>query len=67
MFLSGSGGTGKSHFIQTLYQAVSKKLLYHGGDPDKACVLLLGPNGISAVNVGGTTIHLALGIKLEIK
>ena len=66
-FLSGSGTTGKSHFIKTTYQAVSKELLYHGGDPDKARVLLLGPTGISAVNIGETTIHSALGIKPGIK
>ena len=63
IFLSGSGGTGKSHLIKNIYQSVSKKLLYHGGDLDKPCVLLLGPTGISAVNLGGTAIHSTLGIK----
>ena len=42
IFLSGIG-TGKWHLIKTTYQAVSKELLYHGGDPDKPRVLLLGP------------------------
>ena len=27
IFLSGSGGTGKSHLIKTIYQAVSKEFL----------------------------------------
>ena len=67
LFLSGSGGTGKSHLIKTIYQAVSKELLCHGGDSDKPRVLLLGPTGILAVNIGRTTIHSALGIKPGIK
>ena len=67
IFLSGSGGTGKSHLTKTIYQALSKEFLYHDGDPDKPRVLLLGPTGISAVNIGGITIHSALGIKPGIK
>ena len=63
LFVSGSGGTGKSHLIKTIYQAVSKTLVYHSENPDKPSVLLLGPTGISAVNIGGTTIHSGLGIK----
>ena len=57
------GGTGECQLIKTIYQAVSKELLYHAKDPDKPCVLLLGPTGVSAVNIGGTTIHPGLGIK----
>ena len=67
IFLSGSGGKGKSHLVKTIYQAVSKELSYHGGDPDKPRVLLLGPTGISSVNIGGTTLRSALGIKPGIK
>ena len=65
IFLSGSGGTGKSHVIKTIYQAVTKTLLYHSSDLDKPRVLLLGPTGISAVNINGTTIHSGLGIPLH--
>ena len=63
IFLSGSGGTGKSHLIKTIYLAVSKELLYHVKDLEKPCVLLFSPTGISAVSIGGTTIHSGLGIK----
>ena len=38
-------------------------LLYHCEVPEKPRVLLLGPTGISAVNIGGTTIHSCLAIK----
>ena len=52
IFFSDSGGTGKSHLVEVIYNAISKKLLYHCKDPDKPDkprVLLLRPIGISAV------------------
>ena len=42
-------------------------MLYHCKDPEKPRVLLLGPIGISAVDIGGTTIHSRLGIKPGIR
>ena len=57
IFLSGVGGTGKSHLVEVIYNAISKTLLYHCKDPGKPRVLLLGLTGISTVNIGGTTIH----------
>ena len=47
--------------------AISKTLLYHCKDPEKSRVLLVGPTGISTVNIGGTTIYSGLGIKLGTK
>ena len=67
IFLSGSGGTGKSHLVNVMYNAISKTLLYHCKDPEKCRVLLLNPTGTSAVNIGGTTIHLGICIKPGIK
>ena len=61
--MSGSGGTGKSHLIKTIYQVVSTELFYHSEELNKPCVLFLGPTGKSAVDVAGTTIHSGLGIK----
>ena len=46
-----------------IYNTTSKTLFYHCKDPEKPRVLLLGPTGISAVNIGGTTIHSGLRIK----
>ena len=63
LFLSGSGETGKYDLMKVIYNAISKTLLCHCKDPEKVRVLLLGPTGRSAVNIGGTTIHFALGIK----
>ena len=66
IFLSGSGGTGKSHLVKVIYNAILTILFYYCKDPEKQGVLLLGPTGISAVNTDGTTIHSGLGIKPEI-
>ena len=63
IFLSGSRGTGKSHLVKVIYYDISKTSLYHSKDPEKPSVLILGPTGISAVNIGGTVIHSGLGIK----
>ena len=62
LFITGRGGCGKSHLLRTIYQAVTKTLIYNGGDPDKPRVLLLAPTGVAAVNIDGTTIHSGLGI-----
>ena len=63
LFISCSGGTGKSHLVRVIYHAISKTLLYRCKEPEKPIALLLGPTGISTVNIGGTTIHSSLGIK----
>ena len=63
IFLSGSGGSGKSHLVKVIYNAISKTLLYHSKDTEKPRVLMLGPTGISAVNISRITIHSGLGIK----
>ena len=57
LFITGGGGCGKSNLVRAIYQAVTKSLMYNGGDPDKPRVLLLAPTGVAAVNIDGTTIH----------
>ena len=63
IFLSVSGGTSKSHLVNVTHSTTPRTLLYHCKDTEKPRVLLLGPTGISAVNIGGTTIQCGLGIK----
>jgi predicted ATPase len=64
-FITGGAGTGKSVLIRSSYQSLRK---YYESDfggsisPDKLTVLLLAPTGKAAFNIGGTTIHSALGI-----
>ena len=67
IFLSGSGGTGTSHLVKTIYQVVSNELLYHSKKPDKSRVMLLSSTGLSTVNIAGTTIYSGLGIKPGVK
>ena len=40
-----------------------KNMLYHCQNPGKPRVVLVAPTGISAVNIGGTTINSGLAIK----
>ena len=53
--------------VKTIYHTVSETLLLNYKDPEKPRVLLLGPTGVPAANIGGTTIHSALVIKLVAK
>ena len=62
MFLTGGGGCGKSHLIQTIYQSVTKLLSYRGNDPNQPRVLLLAPTGVASINIQGTAIHSGLHI-----
>ena len=41
---------------------MTKTSLYYSNNHGKVRVLLLGPTGISAVNINGTTIYFGLGI-----
>ena len=65
IFVSGTAETGESHLVKVIYNAISKTLLCHYKDPEKPRVILLGPTGISAVNIVGkyTTNHSSLAIK----
>ena len=35
LFISASGGVGKTHLVKTIYQSITKLLQYHGGPPEK--------------------------------
>ena len=62
-FFQAVQGTSKSHLVKVIFHAISKTLLYHCKDPENPRVLLLGPTGISVVNIDGTIIHSGFGIK----
>ena len=62
IFITGKGGCGKSHLIRTLYHYLTKTLSYHAKNSEKPRIMLLAPTGVAAINIGGTTIHSALGI-----
>ncbi|KAE8740715.1 hypothetical protein FOCC_FOCC013771 [Frankliniella occidentalis] len=50
VIIQGKAGCGKSYLIHCM-----KQLAYEHGGPD-SCVVL-GPTGVSAKNIGGSTIH----------
>ena len=57
LFVSGCGGTGKSFLIQTIREWVLSAT--------DMGVAVLGPTGISAVNISGLTIHRMLMLPVE--
>ena len=60
VFLSRSGGTGKSHVLQLIQQDMCY-MLNHTINPnnDQPLVLVTAPTGSAAFQVGGSTIHSA--------
>ncbi len=56
VYLTGLGGTGKSYVI--------RKIIAKASESGKN-VITCAPTGIAALNIGGTTIHRALGIRPE--
>ena len=65
LFISGGGGSGKSHAIKTIYQTAIKAFKQATSNPDLPSVLLMAPTGIASINIEGTTIHSALAIPKE--
>ena len=63
IFLSGSGGTGKSHVV-CLIQRDMFYLLHHvlNAESDQPIVLITAPTGSAAYNIGGSTIHAAFSM-----
>ena len=62
--IQGSAGTGKSVLIRAVYQTLVKEFSKDStmADLDLITVLLAAPTGLAAFNIGGSTIHSALGI-----
>ena len=56
IFITGSGGCGKSHLVKTIYHSLTKILSYGATTLEKTKVLLLAPTGVAAININGTTI-----------
>lgn len=60
IFLSGSGGVGKSHVIRLIHNDILRIFRLSGlFDAEDIPVLLIGPTGTSAFAIGGLTVHSA--------
>ena len=49
LFITGTGGCGKSHLIKTIYHSLTKMLCSIRSVKPK--VLLLAPTGVTAINI----------------
>ena len=58
VFVTGSGGNGKSHVTRTILDFFGE----HYGDMYGQRVAVCAPTGIAATHINGTTIHSATGI-----
>ena len=65
IFLSGSGGIGKTFTINTIYQGLIRALRTPGQDPSKPTVLLTASTGKAASNINGTTLHSAFALPIR--
>ena len=60
IFLSGPGGTGKSHIVCLIQRDMSKFFKHTvKPDDDQPIVLITAPTGSAAFQIGGSTIHSA--------
>ena len=60
LFLSGPGGTGKSHVVNLIQRDMSHFFKHTvKPDDDQPIVLITAPTGSTAFQIGGSTIHSA--------
>ena len=58
IFLSGPGGTGKSHVVHLIQRDMSHFFKHTvKPDDDQPIVLITAPTGSAAFQIGGSTIH----------
>ena len=61
LYLAGNAGTGKSHLLQVLIEAVKIIKMKPGAELKKPSVIVMAPTANAAFIVGGKTIDSALG------
>ena len=62
LFLTGGGGTGKSHLIRAIYHTALKTFKHGPSNPEMPTLLMMAPTGVAAVNIDATTINTGLAI-----
>ena len=66
IFISGGGGSGKSHLIRSIYHTAVKVFNYSSNNPDLPKVLLMAPTGVAAVCISASTINSILSIPKDV-
>ena len=61
LFLAGEAGTGKSHLVQVLIEAIKIIKIKAGAELKKPPVIVMAPTANAAFIIGGKTIDSALG------
>ena len=61
LFITGEAGTGKSHLIRVLIDAVKIINIKAGAELQKPSVLVMAPTANASLIIGGKTIDSALG------
>jgi ATP-dependent DNA helicase PIF1 len=64
IFITGSAGTGKTFLLKYVIQELVRKYERELEGSGTSAVAVVAPTGISAINVGGQTIHSFAGIGL---
>lgn len=66
LFLTGGGGTGKSHLIREIYHTALKTFKHGPSNPEMPTLLMMAPTGVAAVNIDATTINTGLAIPKDV-
>lgn len=61
IFLTGLGGTGKSHVLKLVVKALRLKWGDGSAKAGRSAVVLASSTGVSAVSIGGVTLHSIAG------
>ena len=61
LFITGNAGTGKSHLVRLLIEAVKSIKIMPGDDLKKPPLLTMAPTANAAFIIGGRTIDSSLG------
>ena len=61
LFITGNAGTGKSHLVKLLIEAVKIIKITPGNDIKKPPLLTMAPTANAAFIIGGRTIDSCLG------
>ena len=66
VFVTGSGGTGKTYWIHKFCDTLLAEKYRGDKDLYGRSVVLVAPTGIAATAIGGTTIHSSLGVGIPV-